>query len=427
MSNVQDKNQPEALDVEEKGHSDHLEKHDAHIFSAVDETGTHRKIDPAEIKLVKKLDWIILPVLWIMYWFNYLDRNAITVARLDGLEKELNLTSTEYQTCVSILFVGYILGQIPSSLVLTRFFLGVTEAPLYPGALYVLSIFYTKKEIATRISILFTANICGTAFAGLIAIGMFEMSGVAGLAGWRWLFILQGIITFVISLASAFVLPDEPSNTRWLTEEERILAHERIAADTVQIRTNTTTFAGLIDACKDPRLWVLVFMQHFHMAASNFKNFFPTIVGTLGFDRNTTLALTCPPYIVSGIVCIVWAANSGRMNERTWHITLAKVMAVLGFILACTVHNTGARYFAMCVFASGVYACNSVILGWVASTCGQTREKKAISLALANTVATLGPIYTPYLWPSSDEPMYPVAMSSSAAFSAASAVLAWVL
>ncbi|KAF5988300.1 hypothetical protein FBULB1_1524 [Fusarium bulbicola] len=382
MSNVQDKNQPEALDIEEKGHSDHLEKHDPHIFSAVDETGTHRKIDPAEIKLVKKLDWIILP------------------------------------TCVSILFVGYILGQIASNmlmtrirpslymsgamalwavvstltaichdskgLVLTRFFLGVTEAPFYPGALY-------------------------------------------RLAYLRWLFILQGIITIVISLASAFVLPDEPSNTRWLTEEERILAHERIAADTVQIRTNTTTFAGLIDACKDPRLWVLVFMQHFHMAASNFKNFFPTIVGTLGFGRNTTLALTCPPYIVSGIVYIAWAANSGRMNERTWHITLAKVMAVLGFILACTVHNTGARYFAMCVFASGVYACNSVILGWVASTCGQTSEKKAISLALANTVATLGPIYTPYLWPSSDEPMYPVAMSSSAAFSAASAVLAWVL
>ena len=83
------------------------------------------------------------------------------------------------------------------------------------------------------------------------------------------------------------------------------------------------------------------------------------------------------------------------MNERTWHITVAKIMAVIGFVLACTVHNTGARYFAMCVFASGVYACNSVILGWVASTCGQTKEKKAISLAMANTIATLGPIYTP--------------------------------
>ncbi|RGP61403.1 hypothetical protein FSPOR_10024 [Fusarium sporotrichioides] len=102
-------------------------------------------------------------------------------------------------------------------------------------------------------------------------------------------------------------------------------------------------------------------------------------------------------------------------------------MVVFGFVLACTVHNGSVRYVAMCVFASGVYACNSAILGWVASTCSQTREKKAISLTLANAVATLGPIYTSYLWPSSDEPMYPVAMGSSAVFSAASVLLAWVL
>lgn len=79
-------------------------------------TQSHRRIrSDAEKRLVRKLDWIILPQLWVMYWFNYLDRNAITVARLDGLEDELGLSSTEYQTCVSILFVGYILGQIPCS------------------------------------------------------------------------------------------------------------------------------------------------------------------------------------------------------------------------------------------------------------------------------------------------------------------------
>lgn len=79
------------------------------------EGGGRRIKSEAEKTLVRKLDWCILPILWIMYWFNYLDRNAITVARLDDLEEELNLTSTEYQTCVSILFVGYILGQIPAS------------------------------------------------------------------------------------------------------------------------------------------------------------------------------------------------------------------------------------------------------------------------------------------------------------------------
>lgn len=105
------------LDREEKGASFHAEetKKPVRDDQNVDAYGSRKKTDPAEIRLVKKIDWIMLPTLWLMYWFNYLDRNAITVARLDGMEKELNLTSTEYQTSVSILFVGYILGQIPSS------------------------------------------------------------------------------------------------------------------------------------------------------------------------------------------------------------------------------------------------------------------------------------------------------------------------
>ena len=165
-----------------------------------------------------------------MYWLNYLDRNAIALAKIDEIDVDLNLSSTQYQTCVSILFVGYILGQVPSNmlltrvkpsyymagcmalwavvcsmtalaqnftgLLLTRFFLGVVEAPYYPGALYILSIFYTRKEVATRISILYTGNILATAFAGLIAAGVFHgLSDVGGIAGWRWLFILQGYAT----------------------------------------------------------------------------------------------------------------------------------------------------------------------------------------------------------------------------------------
>lgn len=197
------------------------------------------------------------------------------------------------------------------SLLVTRFFLGITEAPFYPGALYMLATFYTRQEIATRIYVLFTANICGTAFAGLIAIGVFQMDQVAGITGWRWLFIIQGSINFVISVTSAFILPDEPLQTRWLSEDEQRLAYSRIASDTVHLRGNTSTWTGLVEASRDPRLWVLVFMHHLHMAASNYKNFFPTIVETLGFSRNVTLALTCPPYLISGIICIAWAASSG--------------------------------------------------------------------------------------------------------------------
>lgn len=82
------------------------------------------------------------------------------------------------------------------------------------------------------------------------------------------------------------------------------------------------------------------------------------------------------------------------MNERTWHITIAKCVAIIGFVTACSTLNTGARYFAMCLFSIGVYACHSIILGWVAITCAQTKEKKAVSLAVVNTFATLSQIWT---------------------------------
>lgn len=82
------------------------------------------------------------------------------------------------------------------------------------------------------------------------------------------------------------------------------------------------------------------------------------------------------------------------MNERTWHITIAKCVAIIGFVAACSTLNTGARYFAMCLFSIGVYACHSIILGWVAITCAQTKEKKAVSLAVVNTFATLSQIWT---------------------------------
>lgn len=83
-----------------------VEKATVDLEAPVDYSGAHAKTDPQEIRLVRKLDLIILPTLWLMYWFNYLDRNAITVARLDNMEEELGLTDTQYLTCVSILFVG---------------------------------------------------------------------------------------------------------------------------------------------------------------------------------------------------------------------------------------------------------------------------------------------------------------------------------
>lgn len=202
-----------------------------------------------------------------------------------------------------------------TDLAITRFFIGVLEAPFYPGALYMLSLFYTKKELATRISVLFTGNVCGTAFAGLIAIGVFKLDGRAGLEGWRWLFIIQGLLTFMVALLSLFVLPDEPLRTKWLDEHQRQLAHSRVQEQVVELKDDAGPWVGLKDAITDYKVWLLVLMEHLNMASVNYKNFFPTVVGTLGFNRTITLALTCPPYLIAACITIATSWSSGKLPQ----------------------------------------------------------------------------------------------------------------
>jgi hypothetical protein len=170
-------------------------------------------------------------------------------------------------------------------------------------------------------------------------------------------------------------------------------------------------------------------------------------VKSLGFSTTITLVLTAPPSLVAGVVGICVGISSGKFNDRTWHITIMMSIAVVGFAISAITLNTPARYISCFLFASGmssslptnqrpivianpplgVYSVNSVILGWVSGTLGQTTEKKAISLSIVNVASMASFIYTPYLYPKSDGPKYVIAMSSNASFAAATIVAAWAL
>lgn len=315
-----------------------------------------------------------------------------------------------------------------TSLVLVRFFLGVAEAPFYPGAIYMLSIFYTRKEIAARLSILYSGNIFATSFSGLIAAAVFNtIDGAQGISGWQWLFIIEGLVTFAVAIAGMFLLADSPLTTRWLTPEQRQLAHDRMVLDTVGLAESKGSRAGFMQAIRDPRLWLLCFIQNMHLSACSFNNFFPTVVGALGFNETITLVLTCPPYFVSGFFGYFAGLSSGRFNERTWHITACMGAAIVGFVISCATLNVAARYVSCFLFASGAYAVNSMILGWVSATLGSTPEKKAVSLSIVNVIANASYIYTAYLYPESDGPRYLTAMASNAAFAFASVLGTWAL
>ncbi|EON67967.1 hypothetical protein W97_07113 [Coniosporium apollinis CBS 100218] len=437
------------------------EKQMSKALAGKDYAGAAAKTDPVEIKLVRKLDLRIMPTLCVMYFLNYVDRNAIAQARLNNLEEDLNMTGTQFNTAVSVLFVGYVLMQVPSNMMITklrpslymsawmlvwaavsactalvqsfaglaacRFLLGVTEAPFYPGATYVLSIFYTRKEVAARIALLYCAQILATGFSGLIAAGVFAgMDGLRGIAGWRWLFIVEGAITALVAIVGFWMLPDTPSTTRWLLPEERELAHSRMERDQVSdTQGEASAMRGLKQACADPRTWVFCLMQNFHLSACSFNSFFPTVVKTLGFNTTITLVMTCPPFLLAGAAGILFGWSSGRYHERTWHITVGLSTAILGFAIAASTLNTAGRYVACFIFPVGAYAVNSVIIGWASSTLSQTKEKKAVVLAITNVGGQVGYIYGAYLWPKSDSPRYTIGFSASAGFALCSILCAW--
>jgi MFS family permease len=459
----------QTMSLETKDDASHVEdssRSDA-VFSGT--TATEQPDDglghsSEEKALVRKLDYHIMPIMWAMYFLNYLDRNAIAQARLSGLEDDLRLHGSQFNVCVSILFVGYTLVQLPSNMLMStnrvrpslwmcvwmlswavisactalarsyqgliaiRFLLGIAEAPLYSGAIYLLSIFYPRREIATRIGILYSANICATSFSGLIAAATFAtLEGVHGIRGWQWLFIIEGVLTFATAFIAIFMLPDHPLMTRWLTQRERELAQGRMDEDTVGLEPSKGLIQGLKQAVMDPKMWLLVVMQTLHLSACGFNSFFPTVVSALGFNETITLVLTCPPYLISGVFAVLWGMSSGKLNERTWHITIAMSIAIVGFVISCITLNIGARYTSCFLFCIGAYAPNSIILGWVSATCGQTSEKKAASLSIVNMFANASFIYTPYLYPASDNPKYVTAMTANASFSFCTILCALVL
>lgn len=249
----------------------------------------------------------------LIYIMNYLDRNNMAAARLKGLQEDLNLSYNQYATCLSILYVGYILMQVPSNMfinriqrpslyisaamllwglistlsgsvhnfagmVCIRFFLGFVEAAFLPGALLILSKWYTRRELTKRNAILFCGNLISNAFSALVGAGVLSnMQGVLGHAAWRWLFWIEGAITMGVAVSAAFILPDLPHNSRGFTEEERQVAQLRMVEDVGEADEDSaeeSAFYGLKLAVKDVKIYIMMLTFTAYVVGLSFNAFF---------------------------------------------------------------------------------------------------------------------------------------------------------
>ncbi|VTT59273.1 unnamed protein product [Fusarium fujikuroi] len=294
--------------------------------------------------------------------------------------------------------------------------------------MFLLSCWYPRKELALRTAILYSGVLLATAFSGLIAAGVLSgLEGAKGMAGWQWLFIIEGAGSFMAAIIAFFVLPDFPGQKtgamKWLlSDDEQKVAVERINRDRVSLPdADHGVFAGLMMAVKDLRTWVFVIMLTANHSAYGFNSFFPTIVKGFKLGNTTlTLILTAPPYLIATATAFATAWSSDRRKNRGYHIAIPQAVACIGLIISVATLNNAARYAAAFLYICGCFSSNAMVFSWASSTLNQTPEKRACATAIINLLSQLGNIWSPYFFPASDGPRYIKANLLMMAFSALS-------
>ncbi|KAK9447020.1 major facilitator superfamily domain-containing protein [Limtongia smithiae] len=421
-----------------------------------------------ERRLVRKIDFTMLPLIVILFILNYLDRNNIAAAKLSTFVDDLKLSSTEYSCVVSIMFVSYILMQIPSNLILARItrpnyylpfimimwgifttliskvnsfgplivlriLIGAFEAGFYPGVIYYLSCWYTRGEIAKRSSIFVLGSFISGAFSGFIAYGVVEnLDGVGGKAAWRWLFIIEGVTTVGVGFIAIMLLPSLPQNTRWLlTKEERLVGVMRLLEDVKlteqeqdeceEGRTVVTAKQGVIMALRDPKVLNFIEILFCIAGTASINTVFPTIVESLGYTYSKTLLLTAPPWILCAITCYSNSFHSDRTQERFWHMVWGPALSVVGFAIGLATTKTAPRYVAIMILLQ-IYNSWGVAFAWVTSTLNQPPIKRAAAIAIINIGFNLPNVFMAYLFTTGDSPKFVAGFSLCLCFAVFSMV-----
>ncbi|ODA83533.1 hypothetical protein RJ55_02047 [Drechmeria coniospora] len=416
------------------------EKHAVENIELAVDDGHGQTMDPerralVEKRLKRKLD-ARCSLFVLIYILNYLDRNNIAAARLKGLQDDLGLDDTQYATCLSILYVGYILMQVPSNMfinriqrpslyiagamllwglistlsgnvgtfghmVAVRFLLGFVEAAFLPGALLILSKWYTRRELTKRNAVLFCGNLISNAFSALVGAGVLSnMQGVLGHAAWRWLFWIEGAVTMAVAVAAAFILPDLPHNARGFSDEERTVAQLRMYEDVGEADADAAdqgAFDGLWMAVRDAKIYVLMLTFTAYVVGLSFNAFFPTLTGTLGFGYVPTLLMSSPPWLFACLFSILVSWNADRTQEKFWHIVGPILMGSVGFVISMATLQVAARYVALFLQA-GSYAGFIVFYSWISSSFPRPPAKRAVAIAMINAFSQLGNVAGSYVW-----------------------------
>lgn len=381
-----------------------------------------------ESHLLFKLDWFILSYVCLMYWVNYLDRANLANAYVSGLREDLHFSGTQLNQINTIFYSGYLLGQIPNNLILQklppriwlpvtcacwglltlgtgftrhpwqimviRFWQGCFESSCFVGVQWILGSWYKPEEIGKRTAIFTSSGLAGTLFSGILQGSIFKnLNGKAGLAGWRWLFVIDFLITFPISIYGFFAFPDTPHSTtaKYLSAREKTLAIERLPP--------VTTARGVLGPSLFKRVllswqwWAFVWLW---IAGSNTEMFTSNAIFQLWLKSGSAGNFSTPQinYIPSSVsalgiiatLALGWYSDSNPRRNRLHAGVFLAITAIIsgGLMLSPSSSSHRASKFAALILNGCQSAGQTVFFAWANDLTRHDDAMRSVVLASMN-------------------------------------------
>jgi len=329
------------------------------------------EIDEATNKrLLRIIDWHLMPLLCVVYGLNYLDKTTLSYASIMGIKTDIGLVGDDYQWLSSMFYFGYLAWEYPTNRLLQRlplakyssfciiawgtilalfatvsnfggavairFFLGVMESAVTPGFALFTSQWYTKREQGTRVGFWFSFNGFGQIFGGLVAYGIAVGARHHGtaIAPWKIVFLVNGCLTAALGVVFLFVMPDNQLNARWLKPRDRILAIERVRVNQQGIGNKHFKMYQLKEALLDPLTWAFVFYALVaDIPNGGISNFFSQLIVSFGYTPEQSLLYGTPGGAVEVVALIFCGWLGDRLGQRILVSMMGLSTALLGVIL----------------------------------------------------------------------------------------------
>ena len=380
-----------------------------------------------ETRTIKTAFWRLMPFLLLCYFFAYVDRINIGFAALT-MNRDIGLSSYTYGLGAGLFFWGYFFFEVPSNLILEkvgarrwiarimvtwgilsaammfvqgetsfmvmRFCLGVAEAGFFPGIILYLTYWFPAAYRARIIAVFMVAIPISLGLGAPLSTGIMELHGLAGLKGWQWLFLLEGLPTVLVGLMVYKCLPDRPRDAKWLPEDQRQALQDTIDAENrvVQATYGFTVWKIFLD----PRVLGLAFIYFVNTGINLGVAFFvPQIVKSIGLTNVQTGFVTAIPYIFGTCGILVWGYWSDRLNERRISLFLALAISAIGLGGAAYLGNSFGAVALLALAAIGIYGAKAPF--WPLPSMFLTGSSAAGGIAFINSIGNLGGFAGPYI------------------------------